>query len=151
MTNLSELREKAVLPYSLPLTIEQPDIWPFTLYVRDADGYEVLSQGRQCYSSKDRTVADVMEGRSFRADERDQAVFLNEEQVARLNFLVSAANDRKALLDRIEALEKALRLSADRLALLLDVFPEPDGQSDHPTATRYVLDLARSTLTGEKK
>jgi hypothetical protein len=64
-----------------------------------------------------------------------------EERATRAESALTSAQAR------IAEQHRALELAEGRIALLLQVFPDPDGESDHPTATQYVLDAIRATLS----
>lgn len=54
--------------------------------------------------------------------------------------------DRARALARIDELEASLGLATERLALVLQEFPNPSERSDHPSGTKYVLNTCLATL-----
>lgn len=51
-----------------PLFVRQPESFPFDIQIVDAKGDVGFCESRYAYSSKQKTVEDVMQGRGFPVD-----------------------------------------------------------------------------------
>ena len=76
-----------------PWKLIQEDKWPFNIVIVDTSGEIILKQGRYAYSSRDKTIEDVMGCRHHSyGKERDDASAANHKQLARLQHIVDCVN-----------------------------------------------------------
>lgn len=126
---------------ALPLSLEQPEQWPFDIIIRDADGVAVIHERRTAHTSADKSVADALSCRHFDDPvERSQYAAANARQLAGLQYLARACNAH-------EAMREALKAVADHLSEII----AQDGGCDHSVGICWcpdirALDEARAAL-----
>jgi len=75
-----------------PWKLVQNDKWPFDIEILDASDELIIRQGRYAYSSKDKTVADVLECRHHSPKDRDTTSNANRKQLEQLQHIVDCVN-----------------------------------------------------------
>lgn len=79
--------------------------WPFDIRIMDGDDI-VIKQGRYAYSSKDRSIDDVMTARHFDfGEKKDLAAKANKLQIEQLRLIAAAPE----LLEALEPFAKLLQ------------------------------------------
>lgn len=120
-----------------PLHVVQQENWPWQIEVHDAEGNCVSTEQRTAYSSRHKTLNDVMTG--YDMPDVQEAVFLNERQVADMQL-------RAAAPELYEALEEVLSC---------DVYADAEGllkieyslDSDVSQKARNALAKARGEIS----
>lgn len=101
-----------------PLTVRQPDAWPFDIEVVNTDGDVVWSERRFAHSTKQKNLTDCLYAVGFDRDERPAVIAGIERQLADIHL-------RAAAPDLLEAVQLArgwlaLWASAERELAIID-------------------------------
>lgn len=108
-----------------PLVVRQPEMFPFDVEIVEASGNVVFQESRCAFSTKQKTVEDVMQGHGFPVDQRDAVIAANERQLADMHLRAAAPDLLKALEDCVAVMDRELaglkviqpELSAARAAI----------------------------------
>lgn len=82
----------------LPVKLTEQTAWPFDLCLEDADGTEFHSEGRYAYSTRHKTLDDVMQAVGM----DDDARIANERQKERLLHMVKCLNCHSILIAALD-------------------------------------------------
>ena len=77
--------------------LSQDPEWPFYLTITDTDGSIIVSQTPYGYSTKAKTVGDVMSAVGFPAKDRDTVAAANAKQLQQIKLMAAAQNMETAL------------------------------------------------------
>ena len=88
-----------------PWTLEEQEVWPFDIKIKDSTGDIVFSIGRYAYSSAHKSLQAVYAGHGMGTN-KAEAVKANAEQRAMLDGVVRAVNSHDALVAALETFER---------------------------------------------
>ncbi len=111
----NERQTEAPWYVGVKLQLVQPEKWPFDIKIMDGD-QEVLDWRRHAYGSDNKTLDGVMNGRSFKYNQREEVIALNARQLEYAELFAAApetATERDQLRDKCERLREALKPFAD--------------------------------------
>lgn len=87
-----------------PLSVRQPEKWPFNIEIIDAHGKVIFEERRYAYSTSHKSIEDVMTAQGFRLEDVAPAVNGNERQLADSHLRAAGPE----LVDALQALHDAV-------------------------------------------
>lgn len=88
-----------------PLSVHQPEQWPFDIQIVDAEGNVVFQEGRYAYGTGQKTIEDVMSGYGFTKD-RETVIESNERQLADAILRAAAPDLLASLQEMVEIAQR---------------------------------------------
>lgn len=95
----------------LPLRLESETKWPWRLFVLDHSDEVLLIEERQCHSSRDKTLDDVVSARNFGPENRKEAADANAAQIELFQSLIRACNSHDALVSALRSSRQYIQLA----------------------------------------
>lgn len=120
-----------------PLTLSQPDVFPFAIEILDCEGVVVESIPRRSHSTKQKTLAECLAGYSMGLNQQ-LAKEANAEQLRELHLRVAAPE----LVDALEMMVNGLQWYMDNHPLIIN-------ECDHEAVVTANIALAKARGEGQ--
>jgi hypothetical protein len=112
--------------------LEESQSWPWEIKIMPIS----ISVSRAAYSTAAKTHAEMMEGKGFTGDEKLEAEYANEQQIAELKRVVRAVNSYEPMLE-------ALKFYADLERYRGPTQRRQDGDKYTPEESPFTQDVTK--------